>query len=180
MKKAFTLIELIFVIVIIGILATVTMSRYEEIQDDAIAAVEKATAGEARHSILSFYGWALLHPGDQNKTVQIVSQDGTEYNCTIIFSSNRYPITLTAREVGVSTDNNYSVGSSTNIGDYKTLAPMMLDPSTIKEWNSTRIDSQFEHLNGPATNSVIYDNAELKKGMYWLYDNKNGHIMLKK
>jgi len=182
MKTSFTIIELIFVIVIIGVLASIALPRYEEVQDDALAAVEKATIGEARHSVLSFHGWRLLHPGDKNKTVKIASKDGGSYECDIIFSSYGYPISVTTKEAsdGIHTDNNISVGTHTEIGEYRTLAPLMLDPPTIKDFNSTKENNNQEYINGPATNSVTYENAELKKGMYWIYDNRNGYFLLKK
>ncbi|WP_187647284.1 type II secretion system protein [Nitrosophilus labii] len=179
-SRAFTIIELIFAIVIIGVLTTIAISRFESIEDDALSAVEKSTIGEARQSILSFYGWALLHPSEENKTVSIIGKDGNRYDCAVIFSSQRYPVTVTAKETGVFTDNNLSIGSGTNIGDYKTLAPLMLDPPTIKDWNSTRVEERYEYLTGPATNFVTYENAELKKGMYWRYDNHQGILGLKK
>ena len=184
MKNSFTLIEVIFVIVIIGVLSAIALPKYDEIQDDALAAVEKATIGEARHSVLSFHGWRLLHPGDKNKTVTIVSNKGGSYECDIIFSSYNYPISVTVRaqrpSSGIHTDNNVSVGISTETDQYRTLAPLMLDPPTIKDFNSTKVDEHREFINGPATNSVIYENAELKKGMYWIYDNRKGYFLLKK
>ena len=126
-----------------------------------------------------------MHPGDRNKTVEITSKDGISYECDIIFSSYNYPISVTVKETPsdtnrTHTDNNVSVGTQTEIGEYRTLAPLMLDPPTIKEFNSTKVDDNIEHINGPATNSVIYENAELKKGMYWIYDNSKGYFLLKK
>ena len=123
-----------------------------------------------------------MHPGDRNKTVTIASNKGGSYECDIIFSSYGYPISVTAKEVsdGIHTDNNISVGTKAKIGEYRTLAPLMLDPPTIKEFNSTKVDDNIEHINGPATNSVTYENAELKKGMYWIYDNSKGYFLLKK
>jgi len=178
MNRSFTIIELVFVIVIIGVLAAIALPKLSGVQDDALASIEKSAVGATRQSIISFHGWALIH-SDSNTTVEIADKDNNLYKCAIYFSKYRYPVTLTSKQTGVATDNNYSVGSSTNIGDYKTLAPMMLDPATIKDWNSTRVDLRFEHLCGPASNFVEDKLAEIHKGMYWLYDNKNGHIMLK-
>lgn len=92
-----------------------------------------------------------------------------------------YPITTSVKDASDGeTDNNISIGESTQIGDYRVLAATRLDPSTIKDWNSTRKTEKLEYLNGPATNSVTYENAELKVGMYWVYDNTNGYFILKK
>ncbi len=178
MNSSFTLIETIFVVVIIAILAVIALPRLEETQNDALISVEKATAGAARQSIISYHGWALIHTGESNVTQKLIDEKGKEYNCSVIFSPNRYPLTLTSKSKSGSTDNNYTVGSGASIGEYRTLAPMMLDPSTIKDWNSTRIDSNVEHLNGPASNYVESENAQIKKGSFWRYDNRSGSLSL--
>ncbi len=46
MKKAFTMIELIFVIVIIGILASVAMPKLQSLRDDAIATTCEHEVGQ--------------------------------------------------------------------------------------------------------------------------------------
>lgn len=180
MRKAFTMLELVFMITIIGILVAIAMPFYEETQDDALAATEKATIGEARHSVLSFHGWKLLHMDQQYTLLTIKSPyDGT-YQCKLYFL-NTYPVTVTDKstEDNQITDNNTSIGYHTKANEYKTLAPLMLDPPTIKDWNSTRVNENEEYLTGPATNKVDYSNAELTKGMYWIYDNRNGYFLLK-
>lgn len=180
MKNSFTIIELIFIIVIIGILAAIAIPKLASVQDDAVVAVEKSTIGEARHSVLSFHGWKILHPDKTSKSVTLIAPDGsTEYECNITFSNFSYPITVTAKEVGTSTDNNYTIGSSTSIGEYRSLAPLMLDPSTIKDWNSTRVDFVYEHLNGPASNLISNQEAYIHIGKYWQYSNKDGRFILK-
>ncbi|WP_281951443.1 type II secretion system protein [Nitrosophilus kaiyonis] len=180
MKKSFTIIELVFVIVIIGILAAMALPRFVGVQNDALVSVEKSAIGAARQSLISFNGWAILHPKESNITVEIYDERNQPYNCAVIFSDERYPITVTAKQKGVDTDNNCTIGSSTHIGEYRTLAPLMLDPSTIKDWNSTRVDARFENLNGPASNFVDDELSEIHQGMYWRYDNTNGFLVIKK
>ncbi len=51
MKKAFTMIELIFVIVVIGILATVAIPRFAATRDDAEIAKAIATIGAVKSSV---------------------------------------------------------------------------------------------------------------------------------
>ncbi len=51
MKKAFTMIELVFVIVVIGILATIAMPKLSATRDDAALAKAKNTVASVRSAI---------------------------------------------------------------------------------------------------------------------------------
>jgi len=51
MKKAFTMIELVFVIVVIGILAGVAIPKFAATRDDAIISKARATVGALRSAI---------------------------------------------------------------------------------------------------------------------------------
>ena len=55
MKKAFTMIELIFVIVIIGILASVAIPKLAASRDDAIAAMCTSTAKQFIQEVSIYY-----------------------------------------------------------------------------------------------------------------------------
>ncbi len=51
MKRAFTMIELVFVIVVIGILAAIAVPKFAVTRDDAIVAKGRATVGALRSAI---------------------------------------------------------------------------------------------------------------------------------
>jgi len=76
MKSAFTMIELIFVIVILGILAAVAIPKFAATRDDATTA---ALATQVKEAMEEFIGYYTAQGGEinfseipQNKTSQIV------------------------------------------------------------------------------------------------------------
>jgi len=68
MKRAFTMIELVFVIVVIGILAGVAIPKFAATRDDAIISKARATVGAVR-SALSTEKQKRILRGDFNMTV---------------------------------------------------------------------------------------------------------------
>lgn len=51
-RKAFTMLELVFVVVIIGILSAVAIPRFAVTRDDAILAKDKAVVGSVRSALV--------------------------------------------------------------------------------------------------------------------------------
>lgn len=62
MKKGFTLIELIMIIVILGILAAVAVPKYFDLQTEAKVAAEKGVVGGVRAGILTYFAQNKAYP----------------------------------------------------------------------------------------------------------------------
>ncbi len=63
MKKAFTLIELIFVIVIIGVLASVAIPKFAGLSDNSKIAAELSTAASVQVAIDACHGEWIINEG---------------------------------------------------------------------------------------------------------------------
>ena len=63
MKKAFTLIELIFVIVIIGVLASVAIPRFSGLSDNSKISAELSTAASVQVALDSCHGEWIINEG---------------------------------------------------------------------------------------------------------------------
>ncbi len=80
MKKAFTMIELVFVIVVIGILSAIAIPKFAATRDDAIIAKARATVAAMRSAIATERQKRILRgefttPVDSNW----VEENATEY-----------------------------------------------------------------------------------------------------
>ena len=62
MKKGFTLIELIMIIVILGILAAVAVPKYFNLQDQARQSAEKGVLGGVRGGIHTYFANHTAYP----------------------------------------------------------------------------------------------------------------------
>ncbi|MFA6358230.1 MAG: prepilin-type N-terminal cleavage/methylation domain-containing protein [Candidatus Omnitrophota bacterium] len=69
MKKGFTLIELIMIIVILGILAAVAVPKYFDLQASAKVAAEKGVVGGVRAGIYTYFANNKLYPGTLDSAV---------------------------------------------------------------------------------------------------------------
>ena len=86
-KKAFTLIELIFTIVIIGVLAAVAVPKFSGLSDNAQIAAELATASSVQVALDSCHGEWIINEGTFTCGVDIVSSDDS----TNELSTGGYP-----------------------------------------------------------------------------------------
>ncbi|MEA1955009.1 MAG: type II secretion system protein [Campylobacterota bacterium] len=73
MKKAFTLIELIFAIVIIGVLATVAIPKFSGLSNNSKIAAELSTASSVQVALDACHGEWIINEGDFTCGVNINS-----------------------------------------------------------------------------------------------------------
>jgi MSHA pilin protein MshA len=79
------MIELVFVVVILGILAAIALPRFTSVQDDAQIAVEKSGIGSVRSFIAAFRGKAIARSG-REFNITIVDKTGLFYS--VVYQAN--------------------------------------------------------------------------------------------
>jgi len=76
MQKAFTLVEILIVVVILGILAAIALPRFAGATDDARTAATQSTLAGVRSSIAAYRTNAVINGGAPYPTLSALS-DGT-------------------------------------------------------------------------------------------------------
>ena len=177
-RSAFSMIELVFVIVILGIMAAVAVPKFSGIQDDALISNEKTSIGIARQGIAALYGKRLVRGKDFSITVN--NEDGADYTVLVNFSANYYPISLGAESSTASGTTTNTFTGATTRGDYRALS-LLIESESLGEWNRSGQAASTDTVaySGPASNVVTDQNAEVHTGSYWEYNNANGKILLK-
>ena len=87
MRKAFTMIELVFVIVVIGILATIAIPKFSATRDDAVLVKAKTTVANIRSSLSSEVQRRAL-AGIYTQVTDLGGQTGYEKDLFDFFDGN--------------------------------------------------------------------------------------------
>ena len=79
MRRAFTMIELVFVIVVIGILSMIAIPKFAATRDDAIVTKAKTTVANIRAALSSEVQAKMLR-GDYNDTIDLGGNYTSQYD----------------------------------------------------------------------------------------------------
>jgi len=170
------MIELIFVIVILGILAAVAVPKLADVQDDAQAANEQAGVGAIRVSLQSIHGKLIL--GSGTYAAPVVKADGTTMSPNVNLTStncvNNYPL-------GLSVTSASAVASAEVSQDADYTLALVLEPGSRNSWKtSARGATNSTYIAGPATINVpSSSSASLKNSGSWGYSPSTGTIVYK-
>ena len=103
MKKAFSMIELVFVIVIIGILASIAIPRLWVTRDDALITKAKTQVGSIRASIVNVYSKNIIN--GKNECPELERGDDNYVFENVL---KPYPIKSNQKEINWTLDANNS------------------------------------------------------------------------
>ena len=160
MKKAFTLIELIFVIVIIGILSAVAIPKFTHLSSNAKISSEMATAATVQSALDDIHADWITAEGNfswgNGNSIDCNNGSDNLFDC-----DKGYP-----KELG-DCDNN------------KAFSYLLKNPASVDaKWSCTAND----HYHGPAssTDSGVAENGDDKPDSndHWEYNATNGTFTL--
>ena len=181
------MIELIFVIVIIGILAAVAIPRLAGVQDDALIASEKSGIGAARSAVISIRGKALARGHDFDMTVLnkdsgtvSIAVDVKDTNQSPDNTDNKLNLSDTKYPLELSLDSNGTQPAQENTALDGNAMAIVLEPDGRDRYK-TQADgnSSNSKVYGPASLNVQDNAAEIHSGNYWLYNSQTGTFALK-
>jgi general secretion pathway protein G len=179
MRRGFSLIELIFVIVILGVLASVAIPKMHITKNEALISSEKQVIGYARQNLVMLHTKRVVTGRDFK--ISLTNIDNEEYRASIIFTKTLFPHSLSIKDNSQNalTDNNLDYSDTLSKGSRKVLA-LAIEPESLTEWEKIDGSADSTHRWRGLASTIINDsNYEISNTNYWEYNNTSGKIFLR-